>query len=389
MAYQEQQLTEISKQFQIYGEIRHAETCKIGHINETYSATYDQGGTAVRYIHQKINQNVFKNPSGVMDNVTRVTTHLRRKLEEQKATNITRRCLTIVPTRKGEPFFQDKDGNYWRTFVFVEGVQTFEAVQNPKQAFEAGKAFGTFQNLLVDLPGGRLHETIPDFHNTRKRFTALQTAVTNDHFNRAKEASKEIDFALKHEEICDVILNAMAKGKIPERITHNDTKFNNVMLDMQTGEAMCVVDLDTVMPGCALYDFGDIVRTTTSPTLEDERDLKKVKMQMPMFEAIAKGYLTAAGNFLNPAEKSLIAFAGKLITFTIGIRFLTDFLNGDTYFRIHRPGHNLDRARTQFKLVASIEEQEEEMQRFVDKFQLDDEPKKKSTKATKSSRKKK
>ncbi|MFN7141980.1 MAG: mucin desulfatase, partial [Limisphaerales bacterium] len=220
MPYQEQQLTDISKQFQIYGEIMHAETCKIGHINETYSATYDQGGTAVRYIHQKINQNVFKNPSAVMNNVMRVTTHLRKKLEEQGADNITRRCLTIVPTRTGEPFFRDADGNFWRTFVFVEGVQTFESVQSPRQAFEAGKAFGTFQNLLVDLPGGRLHDTIPDFHNTRKRFTALLKAVENDHFNRAKEASREIDFALKHEGIVDVILNAMAKGKIPERITH-------------------------------------------------------------------------------------------------------------------------------------------------------------------------
>src|SRR5688572_86830 len=284
MAYKEQQLTEISKQFQIYGEILHAETCKIGHINETYSATYDQGGTRVRYIHQKINQNVFRNPSGVMDNVMRVTTHLRRKLEEEGANQITRRCLTIVPTRTGDSFYRDRDGNFWRTFVFVEGVQTLEAVQTPRQAYEAGKAFGHFQGLLVDLPGGRLHETIPDFHNTRKRFGALQKAVENDHFNRAKEAAQEIDFALKHEHVVDVILNAMAKGKIPERITHNDTKFNNVMLDVATGEAMCVVDLDTVMPGCALYDFGDIVRTATSSTLEDERDLRKVKMQMPMFE---------------------------------------------------------------------------------------------------------
>jgi hypothetical protein len=371
MPYLEHQLTDISKQFQIYGEILHAETCKIGHINETYSATYDQGGTRVRYIHQKINQNVFKNPSGVMTNVMRVTTHLRRKLEEQGAEDLTRRSLTIVPTRKGDSFFRDPDGNFWRTFVFVESVQTFESVQSAKQAFEAGKAFGTFQNLLVDLPGGRLHDTIPDFHNTRKRFASLRKAVEGDHFNRAKEASKEIDFALKRENLVDVILNAMAKGKIPERITHNDTKFNNVMLDIETGEAMCVVDLDTVMPGCALYDFGDIVRTATSPTLEDERDLRKVKMQMPMFEAIAKGYLTAAGKFLNPTEKSLIAFAGKLITFTIGIRFLTDFLNGDTYFRIHRPGHNLDRCRTQFKLVQSIEEQEEKMQKFVEKFSGD------------------
>ena len=378
MPYQEHQLTEISKQFQIYGEIMHAETCKIGHINETYSATYDQGGTRVRYIHQKINRNVFKNPDAVMSNVVRVSNRPRKKREETSASDITRRCLTIVPTRDGESFFRNGAGDCWRTFVFVEGVQTFEAVQSPKQAFEAGKAFGQFQSLLVDLPGGRLHETIPDFHNTRKRFNALLEAVKKDHFNRAREAKKEIDFALKHEPLVDVILNAMAKGKIPERITHNDTKFNNVMLDSQSGEAMCVVDLDTVMPGCALYDLGDIVRTATSPTLEDERDLRKVRMLMPMFESIARGYLTTAGQFLTPAEKELIPFAGKLITFTIGLRFLTDFLNGDTYFRIHRPGHNLDRCRTQFKMVESIEEQEEAMQKFVDKLSPEEVPKKKT-----------
>lgn len=365
MPYQEKQLTEISKQFQIYGEILHAETCKIGHINETYSATYDQGGTRVRYIHQKINQNVFKNPAAVMKNVMRVTTHLRKKLEERHARDITRRCLTVVPTRKGDSFYRDGD-SFWRTFVFVEGVQTYEAVQTPQQAFQAGKAFGDFQSLLVDLPGERLHETIPDFHNSRKRFDALVQAVQGDHFNRAREAAADIEFAMKRKPMVDVILNAMAKKKVPERITHNDTKFNNVMLDVATGASMCVVDLDTVMPGCSLYDFGDMVRTTTSPTLEDERDLAKVKMQMPMFKKLAEGYYSTAGQFLTKNERSFTAFSGKLITFEIGVRFLTDYLSGDTYFRIHRPGHNLDRCRTQFKLVESIEKQEEAMQTFVD-----------------------
>ena len=368
MAYQEKQLQEISRHFQIYGEILHAETFKIGHINETYSATYDQGGTRVRYIHQKINRGVFRQPAALMKNVMRVTSHLRRKLESQNARDITRRSLVVIPTRDGHTFHRSRDGEYWRTFVFVEGVQTFEAVQSPAQAFQAGRAFGEFQSLLVDLPGDRLHETIPNFHNTRKRFAALQLAIENDHLNRAREAGAEIKFALKHEPIVDVILTAMAKKKIPERITHNDTKFNNVMLDTLTGEAKCVVDLDTVMPGCALYDFGDMVRTTTSPTLEDERDLTKVKMHMPIFKQLAKGYLSTAGSFLKRAETSLLAFSGKLITFEIGIRFLTDFLSGDTYFRIHRPGHNLDRCRTQFQLAASIAQQEKAMQKFVDRL---------------------
>ena len=368
MAYQEKQLQDISRQFQIYGEILHAETFKIGHINETYSATYDQGGMRVRYIHQKINKHVFKNPAAVMRNVMRVTTHIRKKLEAQNPRDLTRRSLVVIPTRSGESYFRNGGTEFWRTFVFVEGVETFEAVQSPQQAFQAGRAFGEFQRLLVDLPGERLFETIPDFHNTRKRFGALQQALQKDRYNRAKDARAEIEFALEREPIVDVILNAMARGRIPERVTHNDTKFNNVMLDVMTGEAMCVVDLDTVMPGCALYDFGDMVRTTTSPTLEDEPDLSKVKVQMPMFKKLAEGYLSTAGQFLTKAEKSFIAFSGKLITFEIGTRFLTDFLSGDTYFRIHRPDHNLDRCRTQFKLVQSIERQEEAMQKYADRL---------------------
>jgi len=365
VTYQEKQLQEISKHFQIYGQILRAETCKIGHINETYSATYDQGGTQVRYIHQKINRNVFKDPPTVMRNLIRVTNHLRKKLEAEGASDLTRRCLTVVLTRDGHSHYRDPDGDFWRTFIFIEGIQTFEAVQSPQQAFEAGGAFGEFQRLLVDLPGDRLHDTIPHFHDTRMRFDAFTQALQQDRFNRAAQAKAEITWALKHERIADVLLTAHAKGQIPERVTHNDTKFNNVLLDAATGKAMCVVDLDTVMPGLALYDFGDMVRTTTSPTLEDEKDLSKVRLQMPMFEALARGYLAAAGAFLTPAEKSHIAFSGKLITFTIGLRFLTDFLEGDMYFRVHRPGHNLDRCRTQWKLVDSIDEQEEAMQRIV------------------------
>jgi Ser/Thr protein kinase RdoA (MazF antagonist) len=322
----------------------------------------------LRYIHQKINQTVFKDAVSLMKNVVRVTSHLRRKLEMLNARDITRRCLTLVPTRDGKSVYCNSAGECWRTFVFVEGVQTFESVQSPQQAFQAGKAFGFFQSLLVDLPGPRLAETIPHFHHTRKRFQSLQKAVQKDHINRAQSAKAEIDFASKCEPMVDVLLKALASNKIPERITHNDTKFNNVMLDTVTGEAMCVVDLDTVMPGCVLYDFGDMVRTTTSPTLEDELDLSKVRMQMPMFKKLAEGYLSSAGQFLTKAEKSYIAFAGKLITLTIGLRFLTDHLLGDTYFRIHRPGHNLDRCRTQFKLVESIEQQEEHMQTHVDKL---------------------
>ncbi|OHE76163.1 MAG: mucin desulfatase [Verrucomicrobia bacterium GWF2_62_7] len=364
--YREQHLQEISRRFQIYGQILHAEACKIGHINETYTATYNQGGVLVRYIHQKVNQTVFKDPAAVMDNIMRVTTHIWDKLQAQGAREMTRRVLTVVPTRDGKSFCQDGDGEFWRTFVFIEKVQSFESVHTPNQAQEAGKAFGVFQSQLSDLRGPRLHETIIEFHNTRKRFAALQQAIADDRCNRAASAAREIEFALKQEPWIGTLLDAHAAGKIPERITHNDTKFNNVMLDWETGHAMCVLDLDTVMPGLVLYDFGDMIRTTTSPTVEDEEDLSKVAMQMPMFEALARGYVGAARGFLTPAEKSYLAFSGKLITFTIGIRFLADYLAGDTYFRVHRPHHNLDRCRTQFKLVQSIAEQEEAMQKLVD-----------------------
>jgi len=364
--YRETYLRDISLQFQIYGQILHAEPCKIGHINETYTATYDQGGVLVRYIHQKINQHVFLKPDEVMDNVMRVTTHLQRKLISVGARQATRRSITVVPTRDGRPYFRDASGDFWRTFVFIERVQSLEAVQTPEQAHEAGRAFGDFQAFLADLPGERLHETIPDFHNTRKRFATLEQAIAEDHCNRAGKAAKEIAFALRQQPWVGTLLDAHARGDIPERITHNDTKFNNVMLDWETGHAMCVVDLDTVMPGLVHYDFGDMVRTTTSPTLEDEQDLTKVCMQMPMFQQLAKGYVNAARGFLTPMERRYLAFAGKLITFTIGIRFLTDYLLGDTYFRVHRPDHNLDRSRTQFRLVESITEQEEAMQRYVD-----------------------
>ena len=363
---QQTQLLDISRQFQIHGEILHAEPCKVGHINETYTATYDQGGTKVRYIHQRINHDVFKDPAGVMDNLLRVTTHLREKLAAKGTKNLTRRALTVVPTRDGRSFYKTGTGQYWRTFVFIEGVRTFEAVESPAQAFQAGKAFGEFQSLLVDLPGGRLVETIPHFHNTRKRFDALVAAIAADKANRAASAKAEIAWALQQEPMVDTVLTALAKKRIPERVTHNDTKFNNVMLDVESGEAMCVVDLDTVMPGSPLYDFGDMIRTTTSPTLEDELDLAKVRMCLPMFKGLARGYLEAAGGFLTKNERALIAFSGRLITYTIGLRFLTDYLHGDVYFRVHRPQHNLDRARTQFRLVESIARQEEAMQKFAD-----------------------
>lgn len=366
--YSEEQLQEISKHFQIYGEILRAEACKIGHINETYIATYGQGGIPVRYVHQKINQNVFKKPAEVMENMMRVTNHIRDMLMGAKEREVTRKVITVIPTLDGSPYYQDENGDYWRTFLFVENVRSFESVESTDQATEAGRGFGRFQKCLIDFNGERLHETIPNFHNSRKRFETFKKAVDEDKYNRAADARELIDFAVKHEEVVDVLLDAMDTGEIPERITHNDTKFNNVLLDVKTGKAMCVVDLDTVMPGLALYDFGDMVRTTTSPTLEDERDLSRVEMRLEMFEALATGYLSELGKEMTPAEIQYVPFSGKLMSFTIGLRFLTDYLSGDYYFRVHRPGHNLDRTSTQFKLVQSIIEQESKMEKIVSRI---------------------
>ena len=350
----------VARQFQIHGEFLEAAPYGSGHINDTYCVIFNQDGTRVRYIFQRVNHHIFKNPVALIENIQRVTTHLAAKIAGQPEAN--RRVLTLIPARDGAAFYLDSEGNHWRVYVFIEKARTFDAVESAEQAFKAAGAFGQFQKLLADLPAPRLHDTIPDFHHTPKRFAALENAIAADATNRATLAKREIEFALQHKAICSVLLDA----KLPERVTHNDTKFNNVMLDDATGEGICVIDLDTVMPGLALYDFGDMVRTTTSPVKEDERDLSKVTMQFPMFTALARGYLSSAAEFLTPAEKKFLPFSGKLITFEIGLRFLTDFLAGDVYFKVHREGHNLDRCRTQFKLVESIEQQEAAMNKLVE-----------------------
>jgi hypothetical protein len=353
-------IREVVGRFRIPGEFLNAAPYGNGHINDTYAAVFDQTGTRVRFIVHRINHNIFKNPVALMDNVQRVTSHVEEKIAGQP--NRFGQVLTLIPTHEGQSYYRDEAGNHWRVYNFIERARTYDAVESPRQAFEAAKTFGQFQRWLTDLPAPRLHDTIPDFHHTPKRFTALERAIEADSVNRARLAAPEIEFALKHRPICSVLLDA----NLPERVTHNDTKLNNVMLDDATGEGVCVIDLDTVMPGLVLYDFGDMVRTTTSPAREDERDLLKVTMQFQMYEALVRGYLESASGFLTPQEKQYLAFSSKLITFEIGIRFLTDFLAGDTYFKVHRDGHNLDRCRTQFKLVESMERQEEQMIKLVE-----------------------
>jgi len=347
-------------QFAVAGNFLSALPYGTGHINDTYRAVYLRQGAQIPMLLQRINHRVFQDPAALMRNIERVTAHVAAKVADEP--DAARRALTLMPTRDGTAFHRDPEGNWWRMYQFVERARGLDAVETPAQAYQAARAFGQFQGQLADLPAPRLHDTIPGFHNTPKRFAALEAALAADTVNRAIQAAPEIAFALSRQAIAGVLLSA----NLPERVTHNDTKCNNVLLDDETGEGLCVIDLDTVMPGLALYDFGDMVRTATSPALEDELDLSRVAMRMPIFEALARGYLSAAGSFLTAAEKGYLAFSGKLVTFEIGLRFLADYLSGDTYFKVHRPEHNLDRCRTQFQLVRSIEVREEAMVRLVE-----------------------
>jgi len=354
--------TEVVRQFQIEGELSAIAAFGSGHINDTYCAVFHQAGAPVRFILQRINTAIFKNPAALMENIQRVTSHLAAKLAGEQ--DCERRVLTLIPALDGRAWHVDAEGAYWRVYRFIEGARAYDAVESPQQAFQAAKAFGEFQKLLVDLPAPRLHDTIPGFHSTPSRFAAFEQAVAADVANRAVNAREEIEFALARQPNVSVLLEA----SLPERIAHNDTKFNNVLLDDATGEGLCAIDLDTVMPGLALYDFGDMVRTTTSVAMEDEQDLSRVTMQFPMFEALARGYLSSAASFLTKKENAHLAFAGKLITFEQGLRFLTDYLAGDTYYKVHRNGQNLDRCRSQFKLVESIDQQAEQMSLLISKL---------------------
>lgn len=355
----------IAREFALAGEILSASPYGSGHINDTFKVDVRPEGGPRRYVLQRINHNVFRRPDELMANVERVCAHAYAKLKAAGVPDADRRTLRLIPTKTGRAWHVDAAGNRWRCYHFIEGATGHDVVRSPEQAYAAAKAFGAFQALLADLPGGRLHETIPDFHHTPARFARFQAALAKDAHGRAALAVPEIAFALARAHEVGTVVEALRDGSLPERVTHNDTKLNNVLLDDATQEGVCVIDLDTVMPGSVLYDFGDLVRTSTSPAAEDETDLAKVRMQLPMFEALVKGYLAAARGFLTPKEKELLPFAGKLITLEIGLRFLTDWLEGDVYFKVKRPTHNLDRARTQFKLVESIEAQLPAMQALV------------------------
>ena len=361
-------LEEVASLFDMRADFVHGYSYGSGHINDTYCAHYDQAGLRVRYIHQRINHHIFKDPSALMENVRRVTEHALARLIEEGCAEAYRRTLTCVPAMDGKSYAIDSVGNYWRTYPFIERARAYDILETAVQAEEAARAFGEFQKLGADLPGGPLTETIPNFHHTKSRFQNLKDAITADSTGRADSIRKEIDWFLAREQDASCIVDMLESGTIPVRVTHNDTKLNNVMLDDITGETVCVIDLDTTMPGSSVYDFGDMVRTATSPAAEDERDISKVTMRLEMFESLVRGYLSTANAFLTDDERSLLAFSGKLLTLECGSRFLADYLQGDIYFKTHREGHNLDRTRTQIALVESIEAQMNAMESLVEQY---------------------
>ncbi len=356
-------LRSIMSRFDVEGRFESAVPYGNGHINDTFLVVMS-GRKAKRHILQRVNHHVFKRPDLLMENVRRVTVHLREKVLEA-GRDPERNALSLFPTREGEFRLVDEDGNTWRLYRFIEETVGYDIVESSPRAHEGGRAFGEFQRMLTDLPGPPLDETIPRFHDVELRVSAFEEAVKADRAARANDVGPEIEWVRSRVWEMGRFIRLGRDGALVVRTTHNDTKFNNVLLDARTDEAVCVIDLDTVMPGFVLYDFGDSVRTVTNTALEDEADGSKIRIDLDLFRAYTQGYLSQAAEFLTPVEVGNLAFAGLVMTFTIGIRFFTDYLDGDRYFKIRSPDHNLIRARAQFTLLESMERGYEEMERIV------------------------
>ena len=327
-----------------------------GHINETYLLI---DATARQYILQKINNRVFRNPKSVMENISAVTGHLRKKASNS------RQVLSLIPTKEGKRWLEDEDGEFWRMYPFISDSICLDRAENLQDFKESGIAFGNFQCLLSDFPADTLKETVPNFHNTPIRYDRFKEVLKNDSCNRSKTVAREIDFVLARENYANTLMALLDAGDIPLRVTHNDTKLNNVLFDRETRTALCVIDLDTVMPGIAANDFGDSIRFGASTALEDETDLSKVSLSLPLFESYTSGFLYSCGKNLTESEVLHLRDGVKMMTLECGLRFLTDYLEGDVYFRTSRDNHNLDRCRTQFKLVSEIEKYWEQMQKII------------------------
>lgn len=345
-------LNKIAAQFNTYQAIS---PYGDGHINDTYLAQAKEN-----YILQRINRDVFQHPEQVMHNIVLVTEHIRKKRKAQESDD-PRAVLHVINTLDGKPYYKTEQGDYFRMYSFIERASSYSEKPSPAVFYNAAKGFGRFFALLSDFDPSLLYETIPAFHHTPTRYEAVMDAAAQDRCQRAKQVRTELGFVHAHKEDVAVVTSLLGTAEVPLRVTHNDTKLNNIMLDDETGAPICVIDLDTVMPGSILYDFGDSIRFGASSAAEDEQDLDKVYCDMALYEAFTKGFLEETATFLTQKEKQLLPFSARLLTLECGMRFLTDYLNGDTYFKTHYEGQNLDRARTQFKLVADMEQKEAQM----------------------------
>ncbi len=359
----------LANHFGIEGELIDFSVYTDGHINSTFRADFEKDDRVERFIVQGINTHVFKNPDELMENIVNVTKYLKGKIDEAGGDS-SRQCLEFLEADTGKYYLYHNE-KCWRIYRYIDKSYTLNYIKNRRFFESAGKAFGRFQRNLSGYPMETLHETIKDFHNTPKRVETLEKSVAADVKGRAKEVEKEIKFALDRKEDAKVLLDLYKEGLIPLRVTHNDTKLNNVLFDEETNKAICVIDLDTIMPGFSLYDFGDAIRFGGNTTKEDDANLDNVNISVELFKSYARGFLSTCAKALTKSEVDHLAFSAKLMTYECGVRFLTDYLDGDVYFRTEYPGHNLVRARNQFKLVAEIENNLDRMNRIVEEIYLE------------------
>lgn len=350
---------EAASQFELAGNVKNIRPYGSGHINDTFLVEGEKN-----CILQRMNRNIFTKPEEVMENILGVTTFLKKKIAEAGGDEL-RETLTVLSARDGKPFYRDSQGEYWRMYYLIEDAVSYDRVERDEDFYESALAFGNFQQLLADYPAETLHETIPGFHDTKARYQVFLDAVEADVCGRAENALEEIEFFKSRKETACVLGDLLAEGKMPLRVTHNDTKLNNIMVDKETRKGICVIDLDTVMPGLAVNDFGDAIRFGASTGDEDEKDLSKVSCDLRLFRIYTEGFLKGCKGNLTDMEVAMLPMGAKVMTYENGIRFLTDYLQGDTYFKIHREGHNLDRCRTQMKLVADMEEKWKELEEIV------------------------
>lgn len=360
-------IREIANKFCIRGEYQDFKQNTAGLINKTFIVRSKEGDKVYHYVLQTVNTAVFTHPKELIRNISSVTDFLREKIK-QSGGDASRETLCLIPTHDGELYYIDPDGKFWRMYNYIEGARTYDLVENDEMFYRCGKGFGHFQRLLADYPADTLYPTIPRFHDTPNRLCDFKRAIEENRAGRAAQVAREIAGYLAHADFCDCVTKYIENGEVPVRVTHNDTKLNNIMIDCHSGQAICVIDLDTVMPGSALYDFGDAIRYGANNAAEDEKDLSKVYLRKDLFRAFTKGFLEEASASLTERELALIPESAVLMTLECGMRFLGDYLNGDVYFGIRYPEHNLDRARTQLKLVNDMLANLDEMHAIVDSY---------------------